>query len=113
MRIESYSFGKIVIEGKAYTSDVIIYPGKVDSSWWRKEGHSLVMDDLQDIISAKPGVLIIGTGFFGLMKVPQETKAKLESLGIEVQAARTGEAVKLFNQLGEGRIAVAALHLTC
>ncbi len=29
MKIDSYSFGKIVINGKTYASDVIIYPGCV------------------------------------------------------------------------------------
>ncbi len=51
MNIEHYSFGKIIINGKTYTSDVIIYPEKVDSSWWRKQGHSLYIDDLKDVIA--------------------------------------------------------------
>jgi len=28
MTITRYSFGKIVIDGRAYTSDVMIYPGE-------------------------------------------------------------------------------------
>ena len=45
MKIDSYSFGRIVINGKTYTSDVIIFPDKVDASWWRKEGHLLQLAD--------------------------------------------------------------------
>lgn len=33
MKIDHYSFGKIIINGKTYPSDVIIYPDSVDSSW--------------------------------------------------------------------------------
>jgi len=32
MKIDSYSFGRIVIDGQVYTSDVIIYPDRVDAS---------------------------------------------------------------------------------
>lgn len=35
--INSYDFGRIVVDGKAYTSDVIIFPDRVNSYWWRKE----------------------------------------------------------------------------
>lgn len=31
MTIESYTFGRIVIESQAYTSDLIIYPHSVDA----------------------------------------------------------------------------------
>jgi len=113
MKIEHYSFGKITIDGETYTSDVIIYPERVDSSWWRKEGHTLHIEDLQDVLNADPAVVVIGTGFFGIMKVPKETIAYLESKGIEVHAARTGKAVEVFNALQKGKKVIAAFHLTC
>ncbi len=113
MKIEHYSFGKITINGKTYTSDVIIYPGRVDSSWWRKEGHYLQVVDLTDVINAKPEVLIIGTGYSGVMVVPKETISHLESKGIEVHVARSEKAVEMFNKLQKEKIVIAALHLTC
>lgn len=113
MKIEHYSFGRITIDGKTYTSDVIIYPGRVDSSWWRKEGHYLQVVDLTDVINAKPDILIIGTGYSGVMQVPKETINYLESKGIEVHVARTEKAVEMFNKLQKDKIVVAALHLTC
>ena len=46
-RIERYSFGIIVIDGKTYTDDLIILPdGKILKPWWRQQGHQLTMDDL-------------------------------------------------------------------
>jgi len=113
MKIEHYSFGKITIEGKTYTSDVIIYPEKVNASWWRKEGHNLQVVDLTDVINANPQILVIGTGATGLMRVPKETISHLQSKGIEVHVARTGEAVKIFNKLQKDKIVIAAFHLTC
>jgi len=113
MKVEHYSFGSITIDGKTYTSDVIIYPGRVDSSWWRKEGHYLQVVDLVDVINAKPEVLIIGTGYSGVMVVPKETVSHLESKGIEVHVARSEKAVEMFNKLQKEKLVIAALHLTC
>jgi hypothetical protein len=114
MRIESYGFGKIVIEGSSYTKDVIVLPGRVLSPWWRREGHSLEPADLEEVVGEAPEVLVVGTGAMGVMKVPDSTVSWLGSKGIEVRAMRTGSAVEEFNALSaSGRKAAAALHLTC
>jgi hypothetical protein len=113
MKIEHYSFGTITIDGKTYTSDVIIYPDKVDPSWWRKEGHSLRIVDLKNVISFNPEVLIVGTGQSGAMVVPEDTIAYLKGRNIEVHAVRTGKAVELFNERQKEKKIIAALHLTC
>lgn len=114
MTIENYRFGHIRVDGREYTTDLIIYPGHIDASWWRREGHLLIPEDLTEVLEAPPEVLVIGTGFSGCMIVPKETLAALRSKGSEVMVARTVETVALFNALGkEGRKVVAALHLTC
>jgi hypothetical protein len=113
MTITHYSFGKIVIDGRTYTSDVIIYPGRVDDKWWRREGHRLQPQDLSGVIEAEPEVVIIGTGHLGVMKVSAETSAHLRSKGIEVHIARTGQAVKIFDKLQAKKRTIACLHLTC
>lgn len=113
MKIENYSFGRITINGKDYTSDVIIYPDRVDSSWWRKEGHRLQIEDLKDIIEANPEVLIVGTGAYGTMVVLQETEEYLKKKGIKLITEKTGNACDNYNKIsGTGRV-VATLHLTC
>lgn len=111
--IESYSFGQIVIDGKRYTSDVIVYPERVNASWWREQGHSLCAGDLKDIMAAKPEVLIIGCGASGVLKVPQETREYLDSLGIELLDVPTKTACELYNELHDKKRVVAGLHLTC
>jgi hypothetical protein len=113
MKIDHYSFGSIIINGKTYTSDVIIYPDSVDSSWWRKEGHYLQPVDLDKAVSAKPDLLIIGTGYSGVMVVPEETILFIKSKDIEVLVERTEKAAELYNTLSKDRQVVAALHLTC
>lgn len=38
MEVESYSFGRIKIGGKEYTSDVIVGSDYLKTNWWRKRG---------------------------------------------------------------------------
>ena len=111
--IDSYSFGSIMVNGRRYTADVIIYPDRVDSSWWRREGHNLCMEDLQDVLRYRPEVLVIGKGKPGLMAVGADLVEQLAQRGIEVHTAPTAKAVKLYNRLSPERKIVAALHLTC
>lgn len=112
-KIEFYSFGKIRINGKNYQKDVIIFPDRVMSNWWRQQGHSLSLDDLQEVMAAEPKVVIVGTGTFGRMQVPAKTLATLQSAGIEVITERTEKACQLYNQRQTEGGVVAALHLTC
>lgn len=113
MEIDSYSFGQIVIEGREYTSDVIVYPMRVDGAWWRKEGHRLSLDDLRGVIEADPETVVVGTGAVGAMVVPKDVLDHLESRRIRVVVLRTGEAVEAYNRLSKGGRVIAALHLTC
>ena len=114
MRIDSYQFGEIVIDGARYDADVIILGGAVQSNWWRKQGHSLAVEDLTTIIEAKPSVLVVGCGASGMMDVPGETQQALKESGIQLEAMGTYKAVEKFNELSEAEVNVAAaLHLTC
>lgn len=114
MKIGSYSFGHIVIDGQEYRSDVIIYGDRVDATWWRKEGHRLHPEDIVDVLNARPEVFIIGTGYMGVMTVPKKTIEFITSHGIDVKVERTGKAVEVFNALQtQKKRVIAALHITC
>lgn len=112
--IESYDFGTIVIDGKRYTNDVIVFPGKVKDKWWRKEGHRLAVEDLEEALKADPNIVVVGTGYSGLMKVSHEVKQQLDKHGIRLVVEKTGDAAETFNKLANSsEKVVAALHLTC
>lgn len=114
MKITDYHFGRIEVDGHDYNSDVIITPDGVHDGWWRKEGHKLAVEDLTTIIDAKPQALIIGSGYYGRMRVPHATMSFLDDKGIRVEILKTSQAVERFNELQQNcaRL-VAALHLTC
>jgi len=111
--IEHYSFGRIIVNGKEYTRDLIIYPEKIYSNWWRKEGHKLHIEDIKEVLDYGPEILIVGTGYSGLMKVPKEVKEKIEEKGIRLIVQKTKEACETYNRLFKKHKTVAALHLTC
>ena len=65
--IETFRFGKIVIDGHAYNRDVIVLPDRVLPNWWRVEGHTLSYEDLQQAFADELDLLIVGTGIFNRM----------------------------------------------
>ncbi len=113
MKITRCSFGNITIDGKTYSKDVIIYPDHVYCPWWRKEGHVLHTEDLSDIIKAKLSTLIIGTGYYGALRVPDKIPGYLRAHNIEVILGKTPEAVDQYNNRADTKDCIAAFHLTC
>lgn len=110
--IESYEFGRVVIDGREHAKDVIIMPKGVVPNWWRKEGHSLVVEDLQEVLEELPKHLVVGTGAHGRMHPEPGAVRELERRGITVEVLPTGEAVSRYRDL-EPSSTAAALHLTC
>lgn len=110
--IDEYSFGRIIINKKEYTNDVIILDSKT-IDWWRDEGHHAKVPDFADIPD-NTEVLVIGTGASGVMNVDESVLKHFKSKKIKVIIERTGEAVNTFNKLiEENKKIVAAFHLTC
>ncbi len=111
--IDSYHFGQIVISGKKYTSDIIIFPDRVQGNWWRRAGHELSLEDIAEVTTESPEVLVVGTGDSGLMKVLPEVEQSLKAGGIKLIAEPTDKACNTYNQLCHSQRVVAALHITC
>jgi hypothetical protein len=111
-RIDHYEFGRIVVDGREDTKDLIILPGRVVRNWWRQEGHVLVLDDLVEVLDELPSHLVVGTGANGLMRLDPNTIQRLQERGVAMETLPTSQAVRRFGELDPARTA-AALHLTC
>jgi len=116
--ISHYSFGSLTYKNQTYTRDLIILisPEKemILPNWWRKEGHLLQVEDLEEVFIFKPQYLIVGTGASGVMRVDGRVRERAEALGIIFEAYPTERAVKRFNELLEKKVSLAgAFHLTC
>jgi hypothetical protein len=112
--IESYSFGSMTIDGVKYSNDVIIFPdGRIHNPWWREQGHSLDLNDLQELFMVKPEIIIAGTGAMGLMRPTAELTDFLAQHAIEFIAQRSSRAVETYNQMSGNKKVGGCFHLTC
>jgi hypothetical protein len=113
MHVDSYEFGAIVIDGQSYRNDLLIWPGRIKSNWWRRESHFLQLDDVAEALAANPQVLVVGQGAYGRMEVDPALAVYLRDRGIDLEAHPTREACQVINALAGKRRLAAALHLTC
>jgi hypothetical protein len=111
-RIEDYSFGRVTVDGEEHTRDVIVLPGRVVSGWWRRDGHGLVLEDLEDVLDELPPRLLVGCGAHAQLRPDPRALASLRERGVEVEVLPTAEAVSRYGEL-DPRQTAAALHLTC
>jgi hypothetical protein len=103
----------MVIDGQKYTSDLIIFPDRIKSSWWRITGHRLCLQDLESVIREEPEVLVVGTGFTGLMKVEEEVINYAQEKEMTLIIEKTKKATQRFNELAPTKKTIGAFHLTC
>lgn len=113
MNITSYRFGRIEIDGRTYSKDLLMFPDHIRENWWRERGHSLNLSELEEVLEFHPDRLIVGCGFFSMLKVPASLIAALEARGISCTIMASKDAVRAFNEsVGDTRV-VLGIHLTC
>ena len=113
MHIDTYEYGLVQIDGQTFKSDVLIWPGRIKSDWWRKESHLLQLDDVVEALASAPQVLVVGQGDPGRLQVDPALAAHLRNKGVDLMVFPTKEAVQVINELSPRRLVAAALHLTC
>jgi hypothetical protein len=111
-KLAGYAFGRVEIDGREETRDVIVLPQRVVHNWWRKDGHGLVLDDLEGVLDELPERLVVGTGAYGRMRPDPDELERLRARGVDVEVIPTPEAVQRYAEL-DPRKTAAALHLTC
>jgi hypothetical protein len=113
--IESTAFGVMTIDGRTYTSDLIIFPdGRVQDGWWRKRGHLLSVDDILVLVDTAPKVIVTGTGTSGRMRPESGLIPFLKKRDILMIAKPNPQAVETYNRKAASGIATGAcFHLTC
>ncbi|MEW6722853.1 MAG: Mth938-like domain-containing protein [Candidatus Micrarchaeota archaeon] len=110
--IESYSFGRMVVDGREYRSDLKLLPSGIKPEWWRLEGHLLQLADIEDVLAENPKTIVVGTGHDGRMEVARGVRERCREEGITLIELQTGEAVNCYNELA-GKGVVGLFHLTC
>lgn len=117
MKAKLIAFGELEIDGKRYTSDVVIERGRVrkrdkkPSKPYRDQyGHTPLSAD--EAIPWHAPRLIVGTGVYGRLPIMDALVAAAEARGIAIAAMPTKEACKLIRTL-EADAINAVLHITC
>jgi hypothetical protein len=111
-RLEDYSFGRLTVDGQEHKRDLIVLPDRVVPDWRRRDGHSLAMEDLAEVLDDLPARLVLGVGAQSQLRPDPAVIAELERRGVTVECLTTDAAVRRYGELDERRTA-AALHLTC
>ena len=116
MKWGKYRFGRLRVDGEAFTKDVVLDRGvlrkrkKKPSREFREQfGHTPV--SLKEEIPWQCERLVIGTGMQGRLPVMEEVNAEAQRRGVELVVCTTPEAVELL-QKGPGNTN-AILHVTC
>src|SRR5512132_1279800 len=98
-RLAQYSFGRLNVDGREHTRDLIVLPDRVVSDWWRRDGHSLVIEDLGEVLDELPARLVLGVGAFGRLRPDAAAIAELERRGVRVECLPTDAAVRRYGEL--------------
>lgn len=117
-RILSSGWGKMHVEKIGNGKDFKLWPGGGRPWDWSENGtdHSkgIQQGDIQELITKGCQVVILTTGRFKRLKVPQNTVDTLKAQSIEVIVADTKKAIQLYNDYAVKGMAVGGLfHSTC
>ena len=109
MKIDSTSFGEIVIDGRTYFSDVTIYwDGTIEH---REKDMVIDMQEMSRILKKKIDIIVIGTGQEGTLELTDKVRDLLANMKIKVFELKSPDAIELFNSfMSQGRKAAAVIQ---
>ncbi|MDP8972009.1 MAG: Mth938-like domain-containing protein [Actinomycetota bacterium] len=113
------SWGRLQVEGwDGQFKDAKLFPGGAREWDWSETGTShepgIQPADVEELLDWGATVVVLSKGFQERLQVRRETLRKLEERNVPVYVERTGEAVRLYNELSEENEKVGALvHSTC
>ncbi len=113
------SWGRLEVEGRdSQFKDAKLFPGGAREWDWSETGTShepgIQPADLEELLDQGATVVVLSRGFHERLQVCWKTLRKLEERKVPVYVERTGEAVRLYNELSKKNEKVGALvHSTC
>jgi hypothetical protein len=114
VNIDSYEFGSITIDGKAFHEDVIVFWDGEVKEVKTKARHVFGLQEFKKVMEKRPELIIVGTGYSGLCKVSDEVKKKVGIKDLRLIELPSEEATKKFNEAFRQKKKVSAfIHLTC
>ena len=117
-KIGKLSFGSIIIGGKKYRKDVLIF---ADGTVKKRKGgflmfgsHNIKKEEIEELAQGEPEMIIIGTGTNDKASLAPEVEnwAKGKNLNLLVQPSYEATA-KLNESAAEKKKVAAFIHITC
>lgn len=118
-KIEKVSWGKVKVDGKIYHQVLIIGDEVFERDKPKLEAlfgttHQLGDWEKEKLVAGKPEVLLVASGWSGLLKIDPEFEALIRKKGIELRVVLTPKVISEYNQLLEDKKrANALIHTTC
>lgn len=118
-KIDSVSWGKVKVDGKEYhqaliAGDKVIERDKPKLETLFNTTHEIGDWEQKLLLSSKPEIILVASGFSGILKVKDSFKEKIARAGIELKVLLTPQVVDEYNRLITQGIKVNALvHTTC
>jgi hypothetical protein len=60
-RLKDPRFGRLTVDGHEHTRDLIVLPDRVVTDCSRREGHSLAIEDPDEVLDELPARLVLGS----------------------------------------------------
>lgn len=110
-QIKSFEPQKIVVNDEALTHSFIISPNRLIKNWRPKTVDEMTENDLREILTLKPDIILIGTGEKSVI-LPASKLAPLLQRQFHAECMSTYAACRTYVILSaEGRHCVAGLIL--
>lgn len=117
--IKKHEWGKLWLEDHNQPlKDAKLFPGGAREWNWNETGtrHNpgIQKVDTDEIINRGVDYVVLSTGVYEQLKVPEDTIQYLQQKHVEVKVAQTEQAVETYNRLiRQGYAAGGLFHSTC
>ncbi len=117
-KVDELSFGSLVIDGKKYSQDVLIF---TDATVKKRKGgflmfgsHNIKIGELEELAQGEPETIIIGTGTNAKASLATEAESWVKEKNLSLIVQPSYEAAASLNELTEqGKKVAALIHITC
>lgn len=118
-KIDKVSWGKVKVDGKEYHQVLIVGNEVLERDKPKLENlfgttHQIGDWEQEKFLSNQPEIILIASGWSGLLRVDDKFKKKVEDARIELRVVLTPKVVGEYNRLvEEGKKVNVLIHTTC
>jgi len=119
VKIEKVSWGKVKVNGQIYHQVLIIGEKVLARDKEKLETlfgttHEIGDWEQKELLSSKPDVILIASGWNGVLKVNEKFEKQIAKLGIELRIVLTPKIVREYSSLvAQGKRVNCLIHTTC